>query len=703
MKTAWEALEIAGYPEEPAGTRIGVFAGCGNPNYLAAERHVPEAERLQRLIGNGADFLATRTAYALGLTGPAISVQTACSTSLVAVANAGNAIRNGQCEMAIAGGSSCSWPMGEGYQQGAGLIYSADGHCRTFDHRASGTIFSQASGAVLLRPLQDAIKAGDTIHAVIKGIAVNNDGDRKGGYAAPSIQGQCDVIQAALDDAEVSADQIELMEAHGTATKIGDPIEISGLKRAWQRDTQEKQFCAIGSVKANVGHADAAAGIVGLLKVILSLQHKTIPPLVNYESPNPEIVFEDTPFYVNTKAMPWQSEKPTRLAAISSFGMGGTNAHLIVAEGQSVAAVEGDNGDETLPLQLIPFSARTRESLDELVESWSRMQLTQEHALADIAFTLQAGRKHFGHRAVSIVKTPVQLKNSIAAVNPAEAVSEDSPALVFGRDRAVKRKVVFLFTGQGAQYSNMARDLYENEPVFRAAIDHCDAQLNDVADGLIQWLFSESPACDINQTRYAQVALFAVSYAQAKLWQSWGVSPAVMIGHSIGEYVAATIAGVFSLNDALAMVAKRGQLMQSMPAGSMLAVMHHEHDIQALLEQSDHLDLAVINSRSVAVVAGPNEAIDRFAQQLETQEIKSRQLKTSHAFHSRMMEPMLDSFIQAFSEVELSSPKIPYLSNVSGTWITKEQSIDPNYYADQIRSTVKFAENLESLMKSEEE
>jgi amino acid adenylation domain-containing protein len=703
MKTAWEALEIAGYPEEPAGTRIGVFAGCGNPNYLAAERHVPEAERLQRLIGNGADFLATRTAYALGLTGPAISVQTACSTSLVAVANAVNAIRNGQCEMAIAGGSSCSWPMGEGYQQGAGLIYSADGHCRTFDHRASGTIFSQASGAVLLRPLQDAIKAGDTIHAVIKGIAVNNDGDRKGGYAAPSIQGQCDVIQAALDDAEVSADQIELMEAHGTATKIGDPIEISGLKRAWQRDTQEKQFCAIGSVKANVGHADAAAGIVGLLKVILSLQHKTIPPLVNYESPNPEIVFEDTPFYVNTKAMPWQSEKPTRLAAISSFGMGGTNAHLIVAEGQSVAAVEGDNGDETLPLQLIPFSARTRESLDELVESWSRMQLTQEHALADIAFTLQAGRKHFGHRAVSIVKTPVQLKNSIAAVNPAEAVSEDSPALVFGRDRAVNRKVVFLFTGQGAQYSNMARDLYENEPVFRAAIDHCDAQLNDVADGLIQWLFSESPACDINQTRYAQVALFAVSYAQAKLWQSWGVSPAVMIGHSIGEYVAATIAGVFSLNDALAMVAKRGQLMQSMPAGSMLAVMHHEHDIQALLEQSDHLDLAVINSRSVAVVAGPNEAIDRFAQQLETQGIKSRQLKTSHAFHSRMMEPMLDSFIQAFSEVELSSPKIPYLSNVSGTWITKEQSIDPNYYADQIRSTVKFAENLESLMKSEED
>jgi len=387
MKAAWEALELAGYPTEPDDHRIGVFAGCGNPNYLAAERHVPEAQRLQRLIGNGADFLATRTAYALGLTGPAIGIQTACSTSLVAVAYAVNAIRSGQCEMAIAGGSSCSWPMGEGYQHGAGLIYSADGHCRTFDHRASGTIFSQASGAVLLRPLQDAINAGDTIHAVIKGVGVNNDGARKGGYAAPSIQGQCEVIQAALDDAEISADQIGLVEAHGTATKIGDPIEVSGLKQAWERDTQEKQFCAIGSVKANVGHADAAAGIVGLLKVILSLKHKVIPPLVNYETPNPEIVFPDTPFYVNTEAVEWKSEQPTRFAAISSFGMGGTNAHLVVAEGQcaSVAGVcdvepkaAETNGrveateEASSALQLIPFSARTDESLQDLLNVWSQ-------------------------------------------------------------------------------------------------------------------------------------------------------------------------------------------------------------------------------------------------------------------------------------------------------------------------------------------
>jgi len=712
MKTAWEALEIAGYPTEPDGNRIGVFAGCGNPNYLAAERHVPEAQRLQRLIGNGADFLATRTAYALGLTGPAIGIQTACSTSLVAVAHAVSAIRSGQCEMAIAGGSSCSWPMGEGYQHGAGLIYSADGHCRTFDSRASGTIFSQASGAILLRPLQDAINAGDTIHAVIKGVGVNNDGARKGGYAAPSIQGQCDVIQAALDDAEISADQIGLVEAHGTATKIGDPIEISGLKQAWQRDTQEKQFCAIGSVKANVGHADAAAGIVGLLKVILSLKNKTIPPLVNYETPNPEIVFEDSPFYVNTEAVEWKSEETTRLAAISSFGMGGTNAHLILAEGQSDTAAKEDNVAEQKPStpQLIPFSARTSESLQELVEAWSQTNHLQEHPLSDVAFTLQSGRKHFGRRAFAVVSDREQLAGAITGAISEEVAEDsvkeagsDSPTLIFGNNKAIKRKVVFLFTGQGAQYSNMARDLYEREPVFRAAIDQCDAQLTKVADGLVEWLFSDDPACDVNQTQYAQVALFSVSYAQAKLWQSWGVSPTAMIGHSIGEYAAAAIAGVISLHDALAIVAKRGQLMQSMPTGSMLAVMHHDRDINELLQQSDNLDLAVVNSRSVAVVAGPEDAIDRFAAELEKKDVKSKKLHTSHAFHSSLMEPMLDPFVQAFDGVQLNEAKVPYLSNVSGTWITKEQSTDPNYYAEQIRSTVKFAENLETLMASEED
>ena len=721
MKTAWEALEVAGYPIEPTDHRIGVFAGCGNPNYLAAERHVPEAQRLQRLIGNGADFLATRTAYALGLTGPAIGIQTACSTSLVAVAHAVNAIRSGQCEMAIAGGSSCSWPMGEGYQHGAGLIYSADGHCRTFDHRASGTIFSQASGAVLLRPLQDAINAGDTIHAVIKGVGVNNDGARKGGYAAPSIQGQCEVIQAALDDAQVSAEEIGLMEAHGTATKIGDPIEVSGLKQAWERDTQKKQFCAIGSVKANVGHADAAAGIVGLLKVILSLKHKTIPPLVNYETPNSEITFPDTPFYVNTEAVEWKSEQSTRFAAISSFGMGGTNAHLVVAEGQCTDATgacdvkpnaaETNGGAEAAKetssaLRLIPFSARTSESLQGLLELWSRSDRSLNADFRDIAFTLQSGRKHFARRAFAIASDKQQLSAAIAATvtkDPASENDSDSQGLFFGNNKAIKRKVVFLFTGQGAQYANMARDLYQREPVFRKALDECDAELKVVGDGLIEWLFATDPAYDINQTQYAQVALFSVCYAQSKLWQSWGVSPDAMIGHSIGEYAAAAIAGVISLKDALAIVAKRGQLMQAMPPGSMLAVMHHDRDIQTLLQQSNGLDLAVVNSRSVAVVAGPDDAIDRFAALLDSQDIKSKKLHTSHAFHSSMMDSMLDPFVQAFTGVQLSEPKIPYLSNVSGTWITKSQATDPNYYAQQIRSTVKFAENLETLMASDDD
>ena len=383
MKTVWETLEQAGYPVEPADHRIGVFAGGGLPNYLAPWRHIPEAERLQRLIGNGADFMATRTSYSLGLTGPAVGIQTACSSSLVAVANAVDAIRSGKCEMAIAGGSSFSWPHEQGYQHGEGLIYSADGHCRAFDHRATGTLFSQAAGAVLLRPLEDAISSGDTIHAVIKGVAVNNDGNRKGGYASPSIAGQTEVIRMALDDAAISADQISLMEAHGTGTKIGDPIEVSGLSQAWAMDTDKKNYCALGSVKANVGHADAAAGIVGLLKLVMSLKHRKIAPLINYEKPNPEIDLESTPFYISEQPKDWDADGDVRFAAVSSFGMGGTNAHAVLSEGQSFESFDSQNVEpkrandsdekadkaDTTQLHLIPFSARTNESLSQMVQA----------------------------------------------------------------------------------------------------------------------------------------------------------------------------------------------------------------------------------------------------------------------------------------------------------------------------------------------
>lgn len=743
MKTAWEALEQAGYPAEPDGVRVGVFAGGGHPNYLTPGRHLPELQRLQCLIGNGADFMATRTAYALGLTGPAIGIQTACSSSLVAVANAVDAIRTGKCEMAIAGGSSFSWPHQQGYQHGQGLIYSSDGHCRAFDHRATGTLFSQAAGAVLLCPLEDAIARGDTVHAVIKGVAINNDGDRKGGFASPSIQGQSEVIRMALDDAAITADKITLMEAHGTGTKIGDPIEVLGLTQAYRQDTDQTGFCALGSVKANVGHADAAAGIVGLLKVVMSLKHRKIAPLINYESPNPEIDFDGSPFYINSQSADWNPEDDYRFAAISAFGMGGTNAHLVLSQGQAANPAPANDSSPTKnePVacsqdgpagqHLIPFSARTAESLESMIGRWAQFDTASCYRIEDLAYTLQSGRKPFKHRCFAVVDSIEQLRDAVAGVE-GDSVSVANDYAGFSSDHsddahsntahsnnarpsvkiikssatATDRKVVFCFPGQGSQYAGMAKELFRDQPVFRSAIVRCDDALKSNQSGLIEWLFDHRETVDINQTQYAQVALFSVSYALAKLWQSWGVEPAAMVGHSIGEYVAATIAGVMTVQDAVRIVQRRAQLMQAQESGSMLAVMHGDTPIEQLLNEipsGQQIDLAVVNGPTVAVVAGRDESITEFASDLEARGITAKMLKTSHAFHSRMMEPMLDSFVESFDGVTLNEPSIPYQSNVSGTWITNQQCVDPEYYASQIRSTVRFADNLCSLLDNDDD
>ena len=701
LKTAWEAMEHGGYPVEPEEARFGVFAGGGMPNYLAPWRHVPEPQRLQRLIGNGADFLSTRASYALGLTGPSVAVQTACSTSLVAVVQACHAIRSGQCEFALAGGSSFSWPHAQGYEHGEGLIYSADGHCRAFDSRASGTIFSHGAGVVLLRPLSDAIADGDTVHAVIRGVGLNNDGDRKGGYAAPSIEGQSEVIQLALEDGNVSPRDISYVEAHGTGTIIGDPIEVAGLTRAWKPYTQDHQFCAIGSVKTNIGHADAAAGIAGLLKVILSLKHEKLPANLNFDDPNPAINFQNSPFFVQEKSGDWRTDCDSKIAAISAFGMGGTNAHVIVAQGQTVAHTKPDASIETKeacqPQRLLPFSARTDQSLDDLLASWTD-QPHNDHAnsrFSDVAFTLQQGRKHFGRRAFTICDSEDALQTALKSESPANT---DQPQIFRSKVTASPRKAVFMFSGQGSQYPQMGRELYQDEPVFAEVLDQCDQLLTSIySEGLVSWLFSDSPQHDINQTQFAQIALFCVAYAQAKLWQSWGVEPDALLGHSIGEYVAVALAEVMSLEDVIRVVAHRGRLMQSMAGGCMLAVMHGETAIESLIESETDLDLAVVNSSEVAVVAGAEAVIEAFALKLKSQGIQSTKLRTSHGFHSAMMEPMLDEFENIVEQVPLRSPRIPYLSNVTGTWITDQEVMDPNYYARQVRSTVRFAENLTAL------
>ena len=703
MNVAWTALEQAGYPIEPDGLPIGVFAGAGYGNYLNASFDAPESQRLQVLIGNAPDYVATRAAFALGLTGPAVAIHAACSTSLVTVEMACQAIRQNRCSMAIAGGSSFSWPQGRGYQHGAGLIYSADGHCRAFDHRATGTIFGQGAGAVLLRPLSDALAAGDTIHAVIRGIATNNDGNRKGGFAAPSISGQADVIRMALEDGDVDPESISYVEAHGTGTKIGDPIEVAALKEAWEQTTERKQFCSIGSVKTNIGHCDAAAGIAGLLKVVLALKHQQLPATLNFEAENPEIKFADTPFYVQQELTKWQPETGPRIAAISSFGLGGTNAHAILSEPPSIeqpmqsANVKfNDSSSSKNSYRVLPFSARTASSLDAQFAVWpDYLASLPDDQFDNLAFTLREGRRQLKQRRFVIAKDIPSLAGSLESFEQTTAPLRH-------------RNPVFLFTGQGSQYTNMGLESYRDEPVFREALNRCDAELKRIDDiGLLFWLYPSNTnrstdEVDINQTEFAQLAQFCVSYSQAQLWMSWGFNPTAVAGHSIGEFAAATIAGVMTLPDALAIVQMRGRLMQAMDPGSMLAVFRNEAETRTLLKNCSNVEVATVNSSSITVVAGPTPSIEKLQTKCKASGIRTRLLRTSHAFHSSMMEPMLDEFRQFVLQFKLSPPRIPMQSNVSGEWLDADSPPRADYFASQIRSTVRFADNLRSAMQSED-
>ena len=575
---------------------------------------------------------------------------------------------------------------------GPGLIYSSDGHCRAFDHRASGTIFSQGVGAVLLKPMEDAVADGDTIHAVVRGIATNNDGDRKGGFFSPSIQGQAEVIKAALDDAGLSPESLTYVEAHGTATNIGDPIEISGLASAWSSYTDQKQFCGIGSVKTNIGHTDAAAGIAGLLKVALAIKHGQLPATLNYEAPNPEIDFAETPFFVQDQLTDWNPESE-RIAAVSAFGLGGTNAHAILSQPPAVVEkADAQEPNSVDPLRVIPLSARTEKSLNGAIESLQTWAATSNDRFEDMVFTLRSGRKTFRKRAFAVA-TASDLKLAKTQFHQANV-----PCLA--------RRPVFLFTGQGSQYVNMGRESYEAEPVYRDVIDRCDALIRkSKSHGLKEWLYADGADhdsnFDIHDTQFAQLAIFSTGLAQARLWMSWGIEPAAVLGHSIGESIAATLAGVMSLETAIAIVAKRGQLMQAMDPGAMVAVMQGVEETKTLIANFDKLEIAVVNSRSVTVVSGPIEVIDQFETHLKQDNVQYKRLKTSHAFHSRMMEPLLDEFRAFVSQFELSPPTIPIQSNVTGTWMTDQQATSPDYYATQIRSTVRFADNMASLLESD--
>ena len=695
LECAWEAIESAGYDPETYECSIGVYAGTGYNTYLLNNLYrnfvlSKSIDDFQLFIGNDKDFLPTRVSYKLNLNGPSVNVQTACSTSLVAVHLACQSILNGECDVALAGGVSVFVPQKAGYLYQEGMIFSPDGHCRAFDAKAQGTIMGNGVGIVVLKRLEDALAEGDCIHAVIKGSAINNDGSGKVGFTAPSVGGQAKVIAEAQAIAGVETETITYIETHGTGTTLGDPIEVAALSQAFSVGTQKKGFCAIGSVKTNVGHLNSAAGVAGLIKTVLALKHKMIPPSLHFEQPNPEIDFDNSPFYVNTKLSEWKTNGTPRRAGVSSFGFGGTNAHVVLEE----TPTQPPSG-KSRPWQLLLISAKTSSALETATANLAK-HLKQHPTLnlADVVYTLQVGRRAFDYRRMIVCPT---LDDAVKALESSE------PQRVFTHHHRPRyRPIVFMFSGQGAQYVNMAWELYQVEPTFREQVDACSDILNShLGFDLRQVLYpsaeqTEAAQQQLQQTAITQPALFVIEYALAKLWMEWGVCPAAMIGHSIGEYVAATLAGVFSLEDALALVTARGQLMQQLPSGSMLAVPLSEKEVQPLLDKT--LSVAAINGPSSCVVSGPTPAIEALQNQLADQGIDFRRLHTSHAFHSQMMEPILQPFIERVKQVNLEPPQIPYLSNVTGAWITAQEATSPSYWAAHLRQTVRFAEGLQDLL-----
>ncbi len=690
LECAWEALEDAGYAGEARPRSVGVYAGTSINTYLFSQL-LPNRALLetvgpyQLMLACDKDFLATRAAYKLNLKGPCLSIQTACSTALVAVQVACMSLISGQCDMALAGGVSLTFPANSGYLYTEGMILSPDGHCRPFDAKARGTRDGSGAGIVVLKRLAEALRDGDTIRAVIRGAAVNNDGALKMGYTAPGVDGQAEVIAAAQAMAGVKPESITYIETHGTATELGDPIEFAALERVFRAGTARRQFCAIGSLKSNIGHLDAAAGVAGLIKTVLALEHKAIPPSINFEEPNPQIDFTSSPFFVNDRLREWQSEGGPRRAGVSSFGIGGTNAHVVVEEApppaESVLARQE---------QVLILSARSETALEQAASRLAgHLENHPELDLADACYTLQVGRKAFAHRRALVCRDRGEAMELLRR--------PQAGRIWTAHPEITGRPVAFLFSGQGSQHTAMAAALYRTEAVFRENLDRCAAILQpEIGCDLRDMLYRGDSDQRVNETRFAQPALFAVEYSLAQMWMAWGIKPAAALGHSIGEYVAACLAGVFALEDALAIVAARGKLMQQVPPGVMLAAPLPA--AQAALLLNGTLSLAAVNTPSLCTFSGPAQAIAELERKLEARGITGRRIHTSHAFHSSMMDPILDDFRERLAQVRMSAPRMAYLSNVTGDWIRPEEATDPGYWARHLRQTVQFDRGLERLL-----
>ncbi len=693
LETAWAALENAGYAADKFQGLVGVFTGMGNNTYFT-HNVLSDKEAIERvgsflvMTANEKDYIATRIAHEMNLKGPALSIHTACSTSLVAVASAFESLLNNKCDMALSGGVSVTSPVNSGHLYNEGGMFSSDGHTRPFDTKATGTVFSDGCGMVVLKRYIDAVRDGDTIYAVIRGAALNNDGAEKASFTAPSVEGQAMVIAMAQAQAGIEPDTITYVEAHGTATPLGDPIEVEALTLAFRGKTDKKQFCALGSVKSNFGHLTPAAGVAGLIKTVLAMKHKKIPATLHFASPNPAIDFENSPFYVNNKLIDWKTDGIPRRAGISSFGVGGTNVHVIVEE-----APEQQPSGIARSKHLMLLSAKTENALEE---STSNLKTYLSHHpeinLADAAYTLQTGRKHFNHRKF-LGCSNHQLDN-LSPKNSGNRKLE-SPAT----------GVAFMFPGQGSQYAGMGQNLYRDEIVFKHAVDQCATHFEKhLKRDIREILFPSSEKLQeaeqlIKETVYTQSTLFTIGYALAELWMSWGIKPAALIGHSIGEYAAACIAGVMSLQEACFIVANRGSMMQSMPPGSMLSVRAAHTDVEEYL--SPKLSIAAINGPQLCVVAGETSEVEKLQAELEKKEIVCKMLVTSHAFHSVMMEPVVKPFEEKVRSIKLEEPQIPILSTVTANWMRPEEATDASYWSNQIRKPVRFAEGIQTIWKTQ--
>ncbi len=695
LECAWEALENAGCNPETIEGLAGVFAGSNINTYLLANllSHRPPAigqgEAFKLMLANDKDYLTTRVSYKLNLRGPGVTVQSACSTSLMAVCLACQSLLSYQSDLALAGGVSVVFPQNRGQRHQEGGILSSDGHCRAFDAAASGTLFGDGVGIVVLKRLADALADGDRICAVIRGSAINNDGARRIGFTAPSVDGQAEVVALAHAMAGVKPSSISYVEAHGTGTPLGDPIEIAGLTKAFGPRTSGEPTCAIGSVKSNIGHLDVAAGVAGLIKTTLALQHRQLPPTLHFKTPNPKIDFAASPFYPNTTLRDWPQGDGPRRAGVSAFGLGGTNAHVVLEEAPPVAP-----SAPAQPWQLFTLSARTPSALEAATTALAaHLEKDPGANLADVAHTLQVGRKAFAHRRAIVCR---DLNDAI------EMLSSGDPArLPVGRAADTRPAVAFLFPGQGAQHPEMGKELYATEPVFRTEVDRaCELLKPHLGLDLRSLLYPEADqkteaAERLAQTSMTQPALFVIEHALARLWMHWGIHPQAMIGHSLGEYVAACIAGVFTLEDALRLVSQRARLMQQQQPGVMIAVRIDEQSIKELLTPG--LSLAAVNGPRLCVVAGSFDAVASLEKELDQRGLAGRRLVTSHAFHSEMMEPMLPLFAEELRKTTFSRPQLPWVSNVTGRWITDEQAVDPEYWLSHVRSTVRFADSLGEL------